>query len=150
MQLARSFRRKGFRTDLVDGTSLAHCRMYGTVTAVFEGFAKNATEGMARPVALPVWTLLLIGGHLVPPIALIVAFIFGTASGPVWAALLTATGLLFVARVLQALKCREPWQAVALHPLGVVLTLVIQWRAFFGYLRGRHVEWRGRSYAPTV
>jgi cellulose synthase/poly-beta-1,6-N-acetylglucosamine synthase-like glycosyltransferase len=150
MQLARTFRRTGFRTNLVDGTSLAYCRMYDNAKAVFEGFAKNATEGMARPVALPVWTLLLIGGHLLPLIVLPVALISGTASGPVWAAALSSAGLLLAARVLQAVKCREPWQAVALHPLGIVLTLAIQWRALFGYLIGRPVEWRGRSYAPTV
>ena len=51
MQLAKLFRRKGLRTDLVDGTRLAECRMYDNPTAVIEGFAKNATEGMARPVA---------------------------------------------------------------------------------------------------
>lgn len=150
MQLAKSFRRNGFRTDLVNGALLAHCRMYDNARAVFEGFAKNATEGMARPVALPVWTLLLIGGHLLPLVAVPVALVSGNPTGPVFAAAMSSAGLLFVARVLQAVKCREPWQAVALHPLGVVLTLAIQWRALFGYLKGHQVEWRGRSYAPTV
>jgi hypothetical protein len=150
MQLAKSFRRNGFRTDLVDGTSLAHCRMYNNVSAVFEGFGKNATEGMARPVALPIWTLLLVGGHLLPLVALPVGLISGASSGPAWVAALSSAVLLFVARILQAVKCREPGEAVALHPLGVVLTLAIQWRALLGYLRGRPVEWRGRSYAPTV
>ncbi len=57
MQLAKLFRRHGCRTDLVHGAGLAQCRMYDSAKAVFEGFAKNATEGMARPLALPVWTL---------------------------------------------------------------------------------------------
>jgi hypothetical protein len=39
---------------------------------------------------------------------------------------------------------------VVLHPLGVVLTLAIQWSALIGYYRGKSVEWRGRSYQPTT
>jgi hypothetical protein len=66
------------------------------------------------------------------------------------ASTIASAGLLFIARCLQAVKCREPWTAVLLHPLGVLLTLAIQWRAFLAYLQGDQVEWRGRSYAPTV
>jgi cellulose synthase/poly-beta-1,6-N-acetylglucosamine synthase-like glycosyltransferase len=150
MQLARLFRRHGFGTDLVLGTELAQCRMYDHPQAVFAGFAKNATEGMAKPVALPVWTLLLFGGHLLPWIALALAMVSGSVASPAGAALILAMVLLFVARIVQSVKCREPWQAVLLHPLGVILTLVIQWQALSGWLRGRQVEWRGRSYAPTV
>ena len=149
MQLAKLFRRHGCRTDLVHGAALAQCRMYDNAKAVFEGFAKNATEGMARPLALPVWTLLLAGGHLLPLVVIPAAFASGAAASPAWLAALSSAALLLVARVLQAVKCREPWQAVALHPLGVLLTLAIQWRALFGYLRGRQVQWRGRTYAPT-
>jgi hypothetical protein len=117
---------------------------------VFNGFAKNATEGMATPIALPIWTLLLFGGHLLPLIAVPVAFASGASNTLVFASATLSAALLLIARCLQAVKCREPWTAVALHPLGVVLTLAIQWRALFAYLKGAQVEWRGRSYAPTV
>ena len=40
--------------------------MYEGASAVWTGFLKNATEGMAKPVALPIWTLLLFGGHVLP------------------------------------------------------------------------------------
>jgi cellulose synthase/poly-beta-1,6-N-acetylglucosamine synthase-like glycosyltransferase len=150
MQLAKLFRRQGFRTDLVLGAELARCRMYDTAGAVFSGFAKNATEGMARPLALPIWTVLLAGGHLLPLVAIAVALAGGAAGRAAVAAAMLATALLITARIGQAVKCREPWQAVVLHPLGIILTLAIQWWALLGWLRGRQVEWRGRSYAPTV
>lgn len=150
MQLARLFRRKGFHTDLVDGTHLARCRMYDSAGALMNGFMKNATEGMARPVALPIWTILLAGGHLLPLIAIMLAIGSGTVFTLFGLAAFCAYLLLIAARILQAIKCQEPWQAVLLHPAGVVLTLFIQWRALYNYFTGSQVEWRGRSYAPNI
>jgi len=70
IQLARLFRRNGYRTDLVAGHDLAACRMYRGFAESWEGFIKNAHEGMATPVQLPVWTILLGGGHILPVILL--------------------------------------------------------------------------------
>jgi hypothetical protein len=144
LRLARHFRAQGYRTDLVDATPLAACRMYESAADVWNGFAKNATEGMARPVALPVWTILLFGGWLLP-IALVGVALAdgGVPQAPLLIGLLT---LQYAARLAQAIKCREPLRAVLLHPLGVALTLAIQWSALLNYYRGRKVSWRGRSY----
>jgi hypothetical protein len=152
LQLARLFRSKGYRTDLIDGTQLATCRMYETPRAVWRGFIKNATEGMARPVALPVWTVLLAGGHLLP--AVLAAVILGRAVASrvmppsLDMLILAALVLLIFARSLQAIKCSEPARAILIHPLGVILTLCIQWSALYAHARGREVSWRGRAYAP--
>lgn len=148
LQLARHFRRSGFHTDLVDGTELASCRMYTSSRDVWTGFSKNATEGMAKPVALPVWTVLLIGGWLLPS-GLLLSGLFGA---PVAAMpfLLGLALLQIVARLAQAIKCREPILAVLLHPLGIVLTLAIQWSALLAAHRGQTVEWRGRTYTPKA
>jgi hypothetical protein len=150
MQLARLFRRKGFRTDLADGTLLAHCRMYDEAGALLNGFLKNATEGMARPVALPIWTILLAGGHILPFGAILLVIGSGKLDTFLGMALCGAFLMLIAARILQAFKCKEPWQSVLLHPAGVILTLFIQWRALYNYLTGAEVEWRGRSYAPNI
>ena len=80
LQLARLFRRQGLTTDLVDGTRLATCRMYDNPRALWRGFLKNATEGMAKPVALPIWTVLLAGGHLLPWLTLAIV----TGRRPAW------------------------------------------------------------------
>ena len=144
LQLPRLFRQRGFTTDLVDGTSLATCRMYESASAVFNGFSKNAVEGMAKPLALPVWTVLLLGGHILPVVLLAFA-----AHLPVPAAALIAVAfaVLLLARVAQFRKCGEPWRALLLHPAGILITLIIQWNALLGAAFGRRVEWRGRTYA---
>ena len=71
LHLARNFRKSNLGGMLVDGTPLATCRMYEDAASVWSGFSKNATEGMARPFALPIWTVLLVGGQLLPPICLL-------------------------------------------------------------------------------
>ena len=150
LQLARLFRRRGFSTDLVDGTYLARCRMYESPAALWRGFSKNATEGMARPLALPVWTVLLAGGQLAPWALAIVLASRGALASPAGVVTLLACAGLLATRIAQAVKCREPWKTVPLHPLGVVLTLVLQWQALIGAAAGRPVTWRGRAYTPRL
>jgi len=139
LKLARHFREEGLATDFVVAADLATCRMYETARETWDGFAKNATEGMATPRALPVWTLLLGGGVLAPLVILVAA--------PT-KALALAVLAQWAARALQARVCREPAKAVLLFPLGVLLTLGVQWSALIGRWRGRTVEWRGRIYRP--
>ncbi len=146
LKLPRAFRAAGYRTDLVDGTALATCRMYDSAPAVWNGFLKNATEGMAKPLALPVWTALLLGGHVLPWLVLVVA-LATDASGRDEAIAASACLLSLSARLLQAAAAREPAGAVPLHPLAVLATLAIQWTALVRAWLGWQTAWRGRSYA---
>ena len=148
LTLPRLFRRAGLRTDLVDGTTLATCRMYESAPALLAGFTKNATEGMARPLALPVWTVLLLGGQVLPFVLVALAAAADRPAALPEAALVVATLALVIARLAQARKVREPLGAVALHVPGLFLTLGIQWYALVRSRLGRPVEWRGRSFAP--
>ena len=66
LKLPRAFRKGGFATGLFDATHFAECRMYTSFAEVWHGLGKNATEGMATRRALPAWTLLLGGGHVLP------------------------------------------------------------------------------------
>lgn len=144
LKLPRLFRRAGFKTDLVDGADLAECRMYGGLRALVPGLLKNATEGMAKPFALPIWTLLLFGGHVLPWLLLIVALLTGSlAHLPL---ILLACALPVGARLLQAIRCKEPLGAVLLHPLGVLTLLAIQWAALVRQGLGIRTDWRGRTY----
>lgn len=145
LKLPRAFRAAGFTTDLVNGAELGACRMYDSPGALWTGFLKNATEGMARPAALPVWTVLLFGGHVLPWLALVAA-LDGEASTGTVALLALACAAPLLARLIQARLCREPAGAILLHPFGILLTLAIQWTALVRRGIGRTTEWRGRAY----
>ncbi len=148
LMLPRAFRRAGCATDLFDATELAHCRMYRNGREVWQGFAKNATEGMARPLALPIWTLLLGGGHILPFLLLFPAL--ASNSWPALAASAAAGACVYGARAALALRFRQSWLGVLFHPFGIVLLLALQWSALLAALRGRPAIWRGRAYSSRA
>ena len=137
LALARRFRAEGHRTEVVDGAPLATCRMYGGFGESWAGFVKNAREGMATPLGLPVWTVLLSGAHLWPWALL--------PAPPAIAAIL----LMFGLRAVITWRAREPWWTVPLHPLTVLVALAIQWSALAMWAIGRPAGWKGRAYPAT-
>ncbi len=144
LNLPRGVRRSGGRTDIVDATPLASCRMYDNWADLWSGFTKNATEGMAKPVALPIWTVLLGGGHVLPWLLAPLAWLVGASQAATLA--VAAIAVVLVARTALALAVRQSALSVLLHPVGVVITLAIQWAALTGARRGQQAVWRGRIY----
>jgi hypothetical protein len=145
LTLPRAFRRAGLATDLFDATDVARCRMYRGQAEVWRGFAKNATEGMATPVALPLWTVLLGVGHVLPFALLPIALVTGSA--PALAASALAIASIWGMRIALARRFRQSWLGAALHPIGIVVLLALQWSALIAQLRGRPAVWRDRAYA---
>ncbi len=146
LTLPRQFRRQGCTTTMVDATDLASCRMYEDTQSVWLGFAKNADEGMASPRAIGVWTLLLGGGQVLPPLLLIGLLAMGAAgSTVVIAAIATALGPAI--RLFQAWRYRLPWRGALEHPFGVAALLGIQWYALRRAATGHRVAWKGRVSA---
>lgn len=135
LALPRLFREAGHRTDIVFIGELARCRMYERFGDVWSGFAKNAHEAMASPGAIFPWTILLGGGHLLPWVALI-------ATGDV--AAVAAVIASMTSRLLVALRSRQSLLSVVLHPLGILLTIAIQWYALIRRGLGRPIAWKGR------
>lgn len=148
VRLPRLFRGKGKRTDLVAGHALATCRMYRDWPQSWAGFSKNAREGMATPRALPVWTLLLFGGHVLPWLVLILALLAGHAAAA-WIAA-GAVLLSLATRAAITLVVREPAATVPLHPATVCTALAIQWNALLRPARAGVAVWKGRRYPITA
>jgi hypothetical protein len=142
--LPRAFRNIGIQTDLFDATDIATCHMYTGAGEVWHGFAKNATEGMATPAALPIWSLLLGGGQVLPLIALGLAL---AAAVPAWPLAAAAVGLVYGARLALAVRFRQNKFSALLHPLGILALLAVQWVALINAWRGRPAMWRTRGYA---
>ncbi len=137
LTLPRAFRRAGLPTGLFDATSFATCRMYTNASQVWEGLTKNATEGMAKPAALPVWTIILAGAAILPITMLILAPSRLT---------LAATVLSFATRLILAARFRQPLFSALAHPIGIAALLALQWAALLRAAAGRPATWRGRAY----
>ena len=136
--LPRAFRRAGSMTGLFDASGFASCRMYSSAAQVWEGLLKNATEGMATPLALPVWTVILAGGQVLPAMMLFLQPSFA-------AALAVALGIGL--RLVLAVRFLQPVVSALLHPLGVLALLVVQWTALVRAALGKKATWRGRAYS---
>lgn len=146
--LPRAFRKAGYMTDLFDASDLASCRMYDSARAVWRGFAKNATEGMASPGAIGVWSVLLLGGWVLPWLTLAAWFAGGVGldTPGAWLIKIAVAGNLVTAMTV-ALKCRQSVVSAIFVPAGVTLLTAIQWYALGRKLLGVPSTWRGRAYA---
>ncbi len=144
ISLPRVFRAAGWRTDVFDGSTLASCRMYEDLRSVWRGFGKSAGEGMATSTALPVWSLLIVGGHVLPTVLLLAGLAFGQPH----VALAGGAGVAFnlVLRLLLCARFKQSLLGALLHPCGACLVLAIQWHALLRHLVGRPNRWRGRYY----
>ena len=148
VKLPRLLRAHGFKTDLVLGTVLAECRMYRGFREAWAGFSKNAHEGMATPRALPVWTLMLLGGHVLPWFLVLWGL---TGDGEFdTTAIAAAAGLVSLAtRAAVVVQTAEPLSTIVLHPMSVAVALAIQWRVLLRPRRAGTASWKGRRYPVT-
>ncbi|MFM1831121.1 MAG: hypothetical protein RLZZ558_1461 [Planctomycetota bacterium] len=143
IKLPRSVRRAGGRTDLYDATPHVTCRMYRGFAQAWRGFAKNGFEGLGS-----VWTLLFftgmhLVGHVLPWVLLaawLAGFFIDDRVGGL-AAAAACTGLL--TRAVLAVRFRQPWLAVPLHPVSMAVSTALQWWSLWLHLRGKR-RWKGR------
>jgi len=123
LTLPRAYRRAGYLTGICETTDLAVCRMYRSGSAVCNGLAKNAHEGMGSATAIVPWTILLLGGSLLP--------------------------LAIVPRLHAAWRFRQSWIGALFHPVGIVCLVAIQWYALVRRSIGQPVGWKGRITRPV-
>jgi len=163
LRLPEEFRRCGLRTDLVDLTELAKVRMYESAGAVWMGLAKNATEGLGSPSRIVPVTVLLLVGQALPVVAAgfwiafwvsswVVGATFDDARAAVWVSGLLAVAVVasYLPRVIAVRKFRQSVVSAALHPVGILMLLGVQWYALVRQVFGRPVEWRARTYASAT
>ncbi len=165
LRLPKLLRRHGYRTDLADLTNLAEVRMYHSAAGVWNGLAKNATEGLGAPGRIVPLTCLLLLGQVVPALAVVglalaAAWIlsyahrhdlhagFAWPTAVLWLLLTLAAAFLcsYLPRVLVTRRFRQPLKSALLHPAGIVVLLALQWYALVRQWRGMPVGWRARSY----
>jgi hypothetical protein len=146
LTLPRAFRRAGIMTDLFDATDMATCRMYHSAGELWRGFSKNAHEGMATLSALPVWSFLLLGGQVLPLVLLPIGILAQLPTGWLVAATITVT-LSYATRLVLARRFEQSWLGAAMHPLGIVILVALQWSALVNRRRGRPAVWRARAYS---
>jgi hypothetical protein len=146
IKLPRAYRLAGFMTDVADATDVATCRMYLTAGQVWNGFAKNAREGIGSAKAIWLWTFLLWAGHILP-FALLGAAALLNLFHLIMLGLACAMSL--APRVHAIGRFHTAWFTVVLHPLSILGLLAIQWYATVRAWLGKPVGWKGRTLQRT-
>ena len=148
LQLARRIKASGRSVRLFDASALISCRMYAGGRAVWNGFTRNAYEGLGSFGALVTMTLLQTMVFLAPFLFLLYALVLWIERGamPLWGALCAVqVSLILLIRLLQARRFGH-YESVLLHPLSIALMVTIQWASCWKTLRKSPVVWKGRSY----
>jgi glycosyltransferase involved in cell wall biosynthesis len=143
LTLPRAYRQAGLATDVVDGTTLAECRMYRSPHEVIRGMLKNATEGIAnRPLIVP-FSILLLGGSVMP----VVTFVWAIWNPHLLAMMLSLLGIILghLPRAVAAIRFRQSLLGVLCHSLATLTFVILQWVALANHLLGRQIAWRGRT-----
>ena len=147
VMMPRSVRRAGFKSDLFDGQDLASVRMYRGFAQSWNGFAKNAFEGLGSVGLLIFLTFVHLVAHAAP-IVVCVALVISKAAGSSIderAALLALLAVVFAIaeRWLLSRRFGQGVLPVLLHPLGAAAMTAVQWHSWWLAKRGRRA-WRGR------
>lgn len=143
LKLPAAYRRAGLATDIVDGTPIASCRMYRGAGQVVRGLLKNASEGIASPRLIVAFSVMLLGGALLPWVTLIGSLL--NRSLAAFLVSLVALALAHLPRALAARRFRQSWLGAVCHTPAVMSFVTLQWVALFNSLSGRQVAWRGRT-----
>ena len=135
LALMRAVKRSGGRGVVVDGSTVAACRMYEDWAQVRQGYEKSLWSATGHPVAAVAVAAVFAWLYVLPPVAALA----GSRAGAIG----YAAGVL--SRVVAARHTGgRAWPDALAHPVsvGALLTLLARsWRA----RRTGRLQWKGRS-----
>lgn len=151
IKLPRAFRQEGLKTDIFDASDVAKCRMYVNMSQVQQGLLKNATEGIANPKLIVPFTILLLGGAILP-VCLLVWQLSHCIKSSSWSGLEILTLLVlalatvasWIPRWMAAKAFGQSLLGVIAHPLSVLWFVILQWVALVRHVLRLKTAWRGR------
>jgi len=137
--LMRAMKSKGWKTATVDGSHLAHCRMYEGPTELVDGYAKSLWSAFGGPAGTVAVNAALVATYVVPAVAAVAS---GDRRTRRWGRVGYAAGV--VSRVLVARRTREQQLPDALvQPASIAAFSALNVISWSRHVRGRNT-WKGR------
>jgi GT2 family glycosyltransferase len=138
--LMRSLKSSGFHCATVNGSDLAHCRMYDNADALIDGYTKSLWNAFGSPAGSVAVNILLAIAYLVPPIATITSQ--KTSSRAIGAVGYLA-GVAGRAMVASKTGSRAIPDSFA-HPASIATFLGLNALSWSRHVRGKNT-WKGRA-----
>ncbi len=143
MALATLFKKNGQTVRFVDGHQLVSCRMYSSLSDIWQGFSKNVFLGLKQNIFLWLFVIALYTLCFVLPFVLLACLPLLEPSMVGW--VLGGVGANYTLRVLLALRYEQSWSSVLCHPIASVIAIGIFFNSGLQTLT-KGVEWKGRTY----
>lgn len=139
--LVRALKRAGHRVTVVDGTTLATCRMYEDWSSLRDGYSKNLWSATGSPFGASALAAFLAVTYVVPPLAGIAGFVDRRRAR----ALLGTLGYLVgvFGRMVCARRTGGNVRDSFAHPLSIVVLVQLIGRSWRERRRGT-LRWKGR------
>lgn len=137
--LMRAIKRIGGRGGLVNGRDLAECRMYGSASALTDGYAKSLWAAFGGPVGSVAVCATLALAYCLPAVAMVTA---RSPSTRLVGGLGYSAGVAGRAMVAQRTGDRM-WPDAAAHPLSVAMFIGLNGLSWVRRARGT-ATWKGR------
>ncbi len=138
--LMRSVKSTGFHCATVNGSELAHCRMYDDTEALVNGYTKSLWNAFGSPAGSVAVNTLLAFAYLTPPIAMMASRKTSTrAIGAVG----YLSGVAGRAMVAQKTRSRVVPDSFA-HPVSIATFIGLNALSWSRHLRGKNY-WKGRA-----
>jgi len=161
VMLPRLFRGRGYRTDLVDLTTLAEAQMFRSRSI---GLVQSSSEGLGMEEHIVPFSTVLLLGQVMPALVACWWLLKGISMIAAGSAVEDPTGLAtvsllllialvasYVPRLVAARRFKQSIVSALLHPLEMLLMLVVQWLAFARTAMGGPVTWRrAREYPEQI
>jgi cellulose synthase/poly-beta-1,6-N-acetylglucosamine synthase-like glycosyltransferase len=136
IELARRLWRAGLSGSVVDGSAIAHCKMYESNQELIDGYSKSLWRAFGSPAGALFAIALMVATSWLP----LIAGILGNPWG--WFAFFAIS----LSRLVAALRTASFWQSFLLHPLSVALLTYMVARSF-RLKRTGNLTWRDRAIA---
>jgi hypothetical protein len=134
--LVRAVKAAGGSGGLVDGTSIATCRMYDGWPEVRDGYSKSLWSAFRSPAGAAGAMTLLATAYVLPPVAAVLR------RSPIG---LAGYAAAVVGRVLVARRTRSKvWPDTLAHPLSIAVLAGLTARSWWLRSRGA-LRWKGRD-----
>jgi hypothetical protein len=117
--------------------------MYRGGCELWNGFAKNAGEGLGSATLIVPLTLVFVIGQVLPVVLVgVTMWRQSLAALPAMVALACS----YYPRLTSLARFHQPILAALLHPIGILIILAIQWWSLLRRALGQPSRWKGRRY----
>jgi chlorobactene glucosyltransferase len=128
---------EGLKLISCDGARLMQCRMYRSFGELWEGFTKNLRPVFDGNTIGFCFAILWQAAVMVAPFLAILV-----QPAPM---VIAEVGIIYLIRIVAAVRFRTSWTGLLLHPIGYALALAIALHSLIK-TRGAGVTWKGRLY----